>query len=293
MSTAIIINPVAGGARPANGRRRAGQAVAVLDARGETADIFVTERVGHARDLALAAIRRGTTRIVVWGGDGTVNEVASVLAFGSVPMGIVPAGSGNGLAWELGVPSDATLALERALGGSLRTIDVGEIEGRYFVNVAGIGFDAYVATRFAAASNRRRGFATYVWLTARSLLDFQTEEYRVTADGECRAMRALLVVLANGTEFGNHIPIAPRARVDDGMLDLVVVTERGRLHTIGQMPRLLAGRIERSPLWSSRQAREVTVEGHRPLLFHVDGEPVQGGTRLVARVHARALRVCV
>ncbi len=293
MSTAIIINPIAGGARPGAGRRRAERALAIVDSRSDAAEIFVTERAGHARELALAAVGRGAARIVVWGGDGTVNEVASALAFGDIPMGIVPAGSGNGLAWELGVPANPSRALVRALTGAPRAIDVGEIERRYFVNLAGIGFDAAVAARFAASSNQRRGLAVYTWLTARSLFEFTSECYTVIADGEARRVRALLVALANGTEFGNHVRIAPGARVDDGSLDVVVVEERSRLHTLGQMRWLLAGRIARSPLWSSRRASEVTVEGDRPLPFHVDGEPVQGGTRLRARIHPGALQVLV
>ena len=167
---AIIINPVSGGARGSAGASRAELARAVVARWQIDAAIHVTERPGHARELAQAAIASGADRVIAWGGDGTINEVASVLAFSNVAMGIVPAGSGNGLARELGLPFDAQRALERALGGTPHAIDVGEIEQRLFVNVAGIGLDAHVAARFNAAENLRRGPRTYVAMTAAALM---------------------------------------------------------------------------------------------------------------------------
>ncbi len=288
----VLINPVSGGARPPRARQRAGLAAAAIEARGLEAEIIVTERRGHARDLARAAARRGAGRVVAWGGDGTVNEVASALAFSQVAMGIVPAGSGNGLAGELGLPSDPARALDVALDGAPRAIDVGEMGGRYFVNVAGVGFDADVARRFDAAGNRRRGLASYLWMTGQSLLHYTPACYTVTAGEWRRTVRALLVVVANGSEFGNRMRIAPGARIDDGALDVVVVEERSRAQTIGQLPLLALGRVDRSAMWSSRPAETMAIECETPMWFHVDGEPVSGGTRLQARVHPGALRVC-
>ncbi len=142
--------------------------------------MFVTEAVGHARELATAAVRRGARLVIAWGGDGTINEVASALAFGEVPLGIVPAGSGNGLARELGVDLQPRACdRRRARAPTPRAIDVGEIEGRLFVNIAGIGFDAYVASRFSLA--RRRGFLGYVGITARALATYVPTTYRMTS----------------------------------------------------------------------------------------------------------------
>jgi YegS/Rv2252/BmrU family lipid kinase len=288
----VLINPVSGGARPHHARQRAVLAAAAVEARGLEGEIFVTGRRGQARELAASALRRGTTRVVAWGGDGTVNEVASAIAFSDVAMGIVPAGSGNGLAGELGLPSDPARALDIALDGRPRPIDVGEMNGRYFVNVAGVGFDADVARRFDAAPNRRRGFLSYVWLTAQSLLQYTPARYTVTAGEWRRSVRALLVVVANGTEFGNRMRIAPGARVDDGTLDVVVVEEHSRVQTIGQLPLLALGRVNRSAVWSSHHAEVTDIESDAPMWFHVDGEPVSGGTSLRARVHPGALQVC-
>ena len=288
---AIIINPISGGARADAGRARVALARAVAARRKLDAEIVITEAAGHARAFAEGAVNGGADRVVAWGGDGTINEVASALAFGAVPMGIVPAGSGNGLARELDLAFDPAQALENALGDGLREIDVGEIEGRIFVNVAGIGLDAHVAARFNAAGNLRRGPRTYVALTARALTTYRPQTYDITTAEGRVTKTALLIVLANGTEFGNRILIARGARVDDGVLDLVMVEERSRFATICRVPWLLARSIHRVPVWSTRPVREVAIETSEPILFHVDGEPVQGGARVTARIHPRALKI--
>lgn len=292
MSIAVIINPIAGGRGGAvAGRVELARRVAA-DC-GEAADVSVTEQPGHARALAKAARENGARLIVAWGGDGTVNEVASEVVFSQVPIAIVQSGSGNGLARELGIAVDPTRALAAAMRARPRTIDVGEIDGRLFVNIAGLGLDAYVASQFNAKGGSRRGLAGYVGCTARALLQYVPRRYEITTAGVRVITRALLVTLANSAQFGNGVRIAPAARVDDGALDLVVVEESSRLASICRLPRLLTGSVDRVPTWSSRPVEEVTIEGDRPMLFHVDGEPVQGGTRLHARVRPGALRICV
>src|SRR5262249_34444566 len=153
VSIAIIINPIAGGARPEVARMRAELAVAVIEQHGETADVVVTERAGHARWLAKAAVNRGARLVIAWGGDGTINEVASALAFGEIPIGIIAAGSGNGLATDLGIDRHAERAITDAMHATPRPIDLGELDGRLFANVAGVGLDAHVASRFNTAGN--------------------------------------------------------------------------------------------------------------------------------------------
>ena len=176
MSTVIIINPISGGASPRAARARASWRLPSSTRTGirRGAD---DEAVGHARELAKSAIGRGARLVLAWGGDGTINEVASALAFDDVPLGIVPAGSGNGLARELGVHPRAERAIADALQAVPRPMDVGEIDGRLFANMAGIGFDAHIASRFATAT--RRGFIGYVGITARALTSYVPQRYRV------------------------------------------------------------------------------------------------------------------
>jgi diacylglycerol kinase (ATP) len=293
MSVVVIINPIAGASRRAvSVAARVDLARRVAAASGETADVLVTEQAGHAGELARTACAGGARLVVAWGGDGTVNEVASALAFGDVALAIVPDGSGNGLARALRIPRDAPSALAAALKGTARAIDAGELGGRLFFNVAGIGFDAHVAARFNASGNRRRGLAAYVSLVAREALGYRAARYTITTPEGRASVRSWLVVLANGTEFGNRIRIAPRARVDDGLLDLVIVKENSRLGTLWGMRRLVTGSVERAPQWSSRPIGQATIDSDAPMMFHVDGEPVQGGTTLEARVHPGALKIC-
>jgi YegS/Rv2252/BmrU family lipid kinase len=291
MSVAVIINPIAGGGRDSVGTRvdLARRAAAEC---GETADVTVTEARGHARAVARAARANGARVIVAWGGDGTVNEIAGEVAFSGVPIGIVPAGSGNGLARVLGLSRRPAAALRTALKGTPRAIDAGEIAGRLFVNVAGVGFDAHVAARFNSG-NSGRGARGYVMQTAQSLLRYRCREYRLITDGHSAAVHALLIVIANGREFGNGMLIAPGARIDDGTLEVVVVEERSRAGTICRVPWLLARSIHRVPVWSSRPGSQVAIICDEPMLFHVDGETAQGGTTLEACVHPGALTVMV
>jgi YegS/Rv2252/BmrU family lipid kinase len=291
VSTVIIINPISGGASPREARARAQLALAVVDAHGDPVEVLMTEAVGHARELAKAAVRRGARLVLAWGGDGTINEVASALAFDDVPLGIVPAGSGNGLARELGVHQRPERAIADALQAVPRAMDLGEIDGRLFANVAGIGFDAHIASRFATAT--RRGFVGYAGITVRALRSYAPQHYRISVDGVETSHRAILVTIANSAQFGNNARIAPGARVDDGELDLVVVEERSRVATICQVPRLFNGTANRIRGCTIRRIRAVTIESEQPMAYHVDGEPIAGGTRLKARIHPGALMVAV
>jgi diacylglycerol kinase (ATP) len=293
MSVTIIINPISGGASPEQARARAQLASAVIDRHGDPAEVFVTEGRGHARELAKAAVRRGARLVISWGGDGTLNEVASALAFQEdVPLGLVPAGSGNGFARELGVDMKAERAIADAIRAEPRAIDLGEVDDRLFVNVAGFGFDAFVAAEFDKRGSRR-GFAGYAAITARALLTYVPQSYTITTAEGCKVSRAILVTVANSAQFGNGARIAPRALLDDGLLDLVVVEERARWRTICSVPRLFDGTVERIPGCSIGHIERATIESDRPLLFHVDGEPVQGGNSARIRIHPAALRVAV
>jgi diacylglycerol kinase (ATP) len=255
--------------------------------------VLVTSRAGHARDLTTAAVARGARLVIAWGGDGTINEVASALAFGDVPLGIVPAGSGNGLATELGVDTRPEHAIANAVRASPSAIDLGELGGRLFINVAGIGLDAHVAFQFNRRGSRKRGLAGYLRVATRALMGYVPAWYTISTPDVRMTVRAVLVVVANSVQYGNGARIAPGARVDDGNLDLVVVEERSRLATFFQAPRLFTGSIHRAPGCSIRRIREVTIECSSAMIFHVDGEPVEGGKRLTARVHPGALKICI
>ena len=254
-------------------------------------EVAFTERPGHARELAAALADRGFSPVVAWGGDGTVNEVASALMHRDAVLGIVPAGSGNGLARELGIGLRPGEAIETALGGRDRVIDMGALAGRPFVNLAGVGLPASVADLFARLTGR--GLPAYVLATARRLAGYRSGRYTVATGERTVEGPALLVEVANGRQYGNGAVIAPHARLDDGLLDLVSVDAVGRARAALGLWRLFNGTVDRHPYVHCSRVAGVTISADRPLLFHVDGEAVQGGSSLSAAVVPKALRVRV
>jgi YegS/Rv2252/BmrU family lipid kinase len=230
---------------------------------------------------------------MAWGGDGTINEVGCALAFTGIPLGIVPSGSGNGLARELGVDTRPDRAIADALDADPRSMDMGEVGGRLFVNIAGIGFDAYVASKFNNPQNRRRGLVNYAAVTARALGTYQPATYTIATGEQQVSARAIMISIANSAQFGNGARISPGALVDDGQLDLVIVEERSRWRTVCQIPRLFNGTVERMPGCSILRIERARIQCDQPMIVHVDGEPVEGGTEIAIEVHPGALRVAV
>ncbi len=294
MRVAIIVNPISGtGGRPDLARRRIADAEAALESRNLEGRVLVTEKPGHGSVLAREAMADGSALVIAWGGDGTINEVASELAFRDASLAVIPSGSGNGLARELKIPCAVDRAFAVAFDGTERVIDAGEIEGRLFFNVAGVGLDAEVAHEFAATGLVRRGFSRYIEIAVRRLMSFRATDYRVVADGKVIESRAIVIAIANGRQYGNGAAIAPAARIDDGLLEVVIVGERSALRALTQIPRLFSGRIGQVPGVSMLPARDVTIESAGRLVYHVDGEPCEGGTSVRARIRPGALRVRV
>jgi diacylglycerol kinase (ATP) len=171
--------------------------------------VMLTAGPGHAKTLASEAVTAGADLVVAWGGDGTFNEVASALMHSRAALGIVPMGSGNGLAREIRVPADHEAALLAALIGTERTIDAGELNGRVFFNSAGVGFDAHVAAAFASSARHARGFVSYASITLRGLFRHESGEYVISAEGQpSRTCRALLISVANTRQWGSGARIA-------------------------------------------------------------------------------------
>ena len=239
MSVAVIINPVAGGRRSLAPEERVRLAEQALARHRVAGRVEVTRAAGHGTELARQAVADRCELVVAWGGDGTINEVASELVGTGTPLGIVRAGSGNGLARELGIPAHPDYALDIALTGRDRAVDAGEIEGHRFFNVAGIGFDAAMAADFNALGGERRGPLRYAGVVARALFRYRAAHYSIEVDGRRLETDALLVAIANLSQYGSNAVIAPGARPDDGLLDVMVVGERGVMGRIGLVARVV------------------------------------------------------
>jgi len=297
MRAVVVINPVAG-----PGRRSvpacASLARSVLGARGYDVTLRVTTAPADAASFARDAVADGVDLVVAWGGDGTVNGVGAALAGTSVPLGIVPAGSGNGLARDLGLPRGAEAALEVAASGRGRRIDAGDVGGSLFFNVAGVGLDARIAARLAQAG-ARRGLAGYVAATLSELRRYEASTYTIDlaapAGGAVERIerRALFIAFANSRQYGNGAQIAPQARLDDGALDVVVVEPRRPLQLLAQVPSFFRGTLRDGAGIVMRQAESFCVTADRPIAFHVDGEPRSGGATLEVRTCPAALCIRV
>jgi YegS/Rv2252/BmrU family lipid kinase len=294
MRAVVIVNPIAGPGRRKTLDRCAALARSVLATHGYTAHVVVTESPTDASRFARDAIQFGANLVVAWGGDGTINGAASALAGTSLPLGIVPGGSGNGLARDLGLPRDPARALAIAATGRERAIDAGELHGSLFFNIAGIGLDAEIAARIAQPG-ARRGLSGYVIATVQELRRYEPQVYTIRMGGDAGVVerRALLLALANSRQYGNGAKIAPHALLDDGAIDLVVVEARPMMKIVSRLPAFFRGTLEDGPDLLMRRATELSISADRPILFHVDGEPRSGPETVTLRVHPLALRVRV
>ncbi|HEX2443666.1 MAG TPA: diacylglycerol kinase family protein [Vicinamibacterales bacterium] len=289
----VVINPVSGaGAHHDAGRSRAELARKVLTELGCVADVRVTERAGHARELARAMIDNGASRVIAWGGDGTINETGTTLLAAGVPLGIVPAGSGNGLATDLGLLTEPEEAFARAVRAEPKWIDAGEVNGRFFLNLVGIGFDALVARTFHELAAGRRGALPYVTIGLRAILTYRAQRYRLVLDGAPPLdTTALLVVFANARQYGSGAIIAPRARVDDGRLDAVIVDDRSLVKHLWRVRHLFRGTADRAEGAITQTVERALIESEAPMAIHADGEPIAPATHAEVRVIPGAIRV--
>lgn len=243
----------------------------------------------HATELATAAIARGTQLVVSIGGDGTLNEVASALVKSPAVLGLVPCGSGNGLGRHLGVPKPIPSAYDTLLSGHVRTIDYGEANGHPFFNVAGIGFDAEISSRFNQLT--RRGLRAYIETTIRTVRSYQPETYQIHHEQGCLTSSAFLIAIANSDQYGNNCYISPGATVSDGKLNLTVIERVNLLNAFPLVFRLFRGSIGSSPLVHRLTGTHFRIERAHPAPIHTDGEVHPTEAIIAVKVHPSALKI--
>jgi YegS/Rv2252/BmrU family lipid kinase len=291
MKLRFVFNPRSG--RPRRNAPLLPMLRAFISARALDADLVCTEGPGHATEIARDAVTAGCLRVVAVGGDGTVNEVAQALIHSPAAMGLVPCGSGNGLALHLGLPKGIADALELATGvsGRMAEIDTGSANGLPFVNAMGLGLDADVARRF----NRlvRRGLPAYARTAISAFLGRTTERCHVSVGGHRETIDALLVAVANSDQYGNNARIAPCARVDDGMLDLIAVRPVGILSACVLGAQLFLGGIDRNTRVRRLRGARFLIERPAAGLIHTDGETHTASAAVEVLVRPRSLRLIV
>ena len=258
-------------------------------------DIKVTAARGDARGFASEAAGEGYDVVLSIGGDGTANETATGLIGSETALGLVPMGSGNGLARTLGIPLRPEAALDVLAVAVRRRMDVGMINGRPFLNVAGAGFDAQVGADFHAHGLRggRRGLLTYVRLSLLRTWSYRADEWRLAAGEGAFEGRALVIAFVNGRQYGGGAVVAPGARLDDGLLDVVVIEDAPGLEMMWNATRLFLGGIENFRRYRHMPARTAVLEGSVPFVHHRDGEPEELAERLEVSVAPLALGILV
>jgi len=231
------------------------------------------------------AERNGVDVVFAVGGDGTVHEVGRRLIGHTLALGIVPTGSGNGLARHLGLPIDVRKSIAACKAGRIATIDTASVEGQPFIGIMGVGFDARVADVFA--SRVGRGLQTYLRVALAEVRSYAPQEYEVRVDGEMIRRRALLIAVANGGQYGNDAWIAPDASVQDGILDITLV-ERASPRAAW---RLFVRELRDAPGVTMLRGRHIEIRRGASGPVHLDGEPLTMPETLTIDVAPQSLRV--
>lgn len=287
MNCLLIVNPKSG---TGSKGRVIKKAIEQILARGWNVEAAFTEYAGHATEIAERAASDGVDAIVAVGGDGTVNEVARALCNTSSTLGIIPMGSGNGLARHLNIPMDPLKAIEVITQCSAQECDYCTANNRPFFCTFGLGFDAAVSERFASRPGAR-GPLNYVRSAIEEFVNYRAEEYTIECDDHTLTERAFLVACCNAAQYGNNAFIAPKASVTDGLMDITVMHSGLLLQQVINGIDLLLGAIHEGARVHTFRARRVTITRKHPGPVHLDGDPAQMGTKIVVRCHPGALRV--
>jgi len=291
MKTRFIFNPHSG-----RNRRNPWLVAAIqdfIDRQRLDASLVSTSAPGHATRLAREAVDDDCARVIAVGGDGTMNEVAQALVGTSAALGLVPCGSGNGLALHLGIPTSPlkALALLASPAGRVAAIDTGSANGHPFFNAMGLGFDAEISRRFNLLS--RRGLPAYAVTGYAAFRSHQPETCVIVGAGRREELPFFVIAVANSDQYGNHAFIAPGARVDDGQLDLVAVRPVNFLTALPLLVRLFTGTLDRSPRVLRLRDRRFSIERKAPGFIHTDGETHATGSTVTVTVLPRSLHIVV
>lgn len=288
---AFIINPIAG---TQNKKKLPKLIIQTLDPNQWLPNIVFTERPGHAEELANQFAQMGFDAVVAVGGDGTVNEVARGVRDTNTALGIIPMGSGNGFARHLNIPMRLNRALEMLNHCEPIYADYGLANNHVFVTTCGTGFDAMIAEQFAAAG--KRGFKTYIQKIVEDLISYKSENYHIVANDKSRLdinTSAFLITFANANQWGNEAYIAPKASVQDGKMDICIMSNKAVFAAPVLAVGLFTKMLDKSLFMDGAQAKDVTLYREQEGPFHIDGDPVQMSKDIHIQIVEDGLKVLV
>ena len=253
--------------------------------------IWETEQEGHAAVLAEKAIAEGYEIVVAVGGDGSINEVASSLVGKEAILGIIPAGSGNGLAMHLGYGRDIDEAIKKLNTAEVRTIDCGTMNGRPFINIAGVGFDGLVSNLMKGS--HWRGFLPYFLKSVEAGLSYTPRECRIELDDKVLNFKCFAISIANGPMYGYNFQIAPDARIDDGLFEVVILKDAPLWQYFAAVPSMLNSKIYDAEFVEHYASRRVIISAEGENHVHLDGEGMVVEGDLLFEMKPAALNVLV
>ncbi|MBR6456308.1 MAG: diacylglycerol kinase family lipid kinase [Prevotella sp.] len=254
-------------------------------------ELRLTERAGHAAEIAAEAQREGVDIVVAIGGDGTVNEVARAIVDSKTALGIVPCGSGNGLARHLMLPMNAKKAIEIINRCEIHELDYGIINGHPFFCTCGMGFDAFVSQKFAEAG--KRGPITYVENVLREGLKYKPETYEIRDETGTMRAKAFLISCANASQYGNNAYIAPQASMSDGLLDVIIMEPFDMLDAPQISLDMFNKTLDKNSKIKTFKCRQLHIHRKQPGVIHFDGDPTMADADVDIELKAKGIRVVV
>lgn len=285
---AFIINPI-------SGIRDKEQILKWIDERLDkqfyTYEFIRTEYAGHAVKVAAQQAAQGTFAVVAIGGDGTINEIARSLVHTSTALGIIPCGSGNGLARHLQIPLEPRPAIDIINEQVIKVIDYGLINSIPFFCTCGVGFDAFVSLQFSKAG--KRGPLTYLEKTLSESLKYNPETYELEMNGNTARYRAFLIACGNASQYGNNAYITPQAALDDGLLDVTILEPFTVLDIPALAYQLFHKTIDQNSCIKTFRCQSLKIHRNKPGVVHYDGDPTVMGRDIEVGIVQKSLRVIV
>lgn len=282
MKVAFIINPVSG-----RGRQKGIEKL--IPKYFDNYTVSFTQKTGDATSMSKDAINAGADMVVAVGGDGTLNECVRAVVDTGCALAVIPCGSGNGFANHIKMSKTLNVALNQIATAQVHQVDTGEVNGEIFINVSGVGFDAYLAKLFNELTER--GVANYIKLVVNELA-YKPKTYTIRYGGVERRVDAYMITCCNGTQFGNNARICPAADIKDGELDFVIVKNFPQLQIPEFILRLMSGTLKECDLVEVVKASSLEVISEEPSV-HLDGEPCVVGNSMKFKVKPKSINVAI
>ena len=286
MKILFIINPKSGKGRDPR------ETIDCIQLNFPAASWALTEAPGHATQLAQKAVEQGYNAVVAIGGDGTINETARALVHTQTALGVVPNGSGNGLAREMGMPLSIEESLLRLQTAHAVRCDAGKANGEIFLNLAGVGIEAQIAYDFMQyGKSGKRGMWPYFKLGAKDVLTYRPQPVELELDGKKSTVSPLSVAFANGTQYGSNFKIAPQASLTDGWLECVLIKNESKLKLLSALPSFFGNDPSHKGVTQTTQVKKAVLRKAGEIIYHLDGEPKTTQDRLEITIEPGALNL--